>query len=891
MKATKNTTNLPGASQKNSRSKSIIRLVLLAFAATFLFLLLYSLTVISQAPKIDPTNIYKTLSESSILYDDDNHVMDKVYQQDGNRTNISYKDIPQDMIDAIVSTEDKTFWKHHGFNFIRMVGALKDALFSRSQIQGTSTITQQLARNVYLPDTKSQRSLNRKLCEAWYTVILERHLSKKEIIEAYLNTIYLGYNSYGIQSAAQAYFSKDASDMSLTQCAALASIPSSPSAYALVKTLDNKTSESNTLTLQKKDIIKRTSDYTLLYNGAASANRRNLILKNMKEQGYITDAEFQQGKKDTLRKEIDLSSADTYSEGIYMTDFVIEQVIKDLQAKGYDGETARHMIYAGGLKIHTTMNRQVQKSLNNAFNKDYHFPSTANINYDNNGNILNKNDNLLMYKISNIINRDSQLVIPSSHWKKTEEGNYILKAGNYLRFIKDTNKTILIKPMYTTEKGKIHSISDSTVLIPKEYKKFTESGNLQISRKFVKDFPGSLTEKNGSLVFPENGYALGPKVQHPQGAMVIIDYKTGAIKGIIGGRGTTGKLLYNRARSPRQPGSSIKPLSVYSTALEQGAAYGRRHKKMSFSKKDSNELPYLYGKYWTVSSQINDSPLHYHGRVWPRNWYNNYRGVMSLRKAVEQSVNTIAVRVMRQVGTEKSMKQLKDFGITTVKESGAVNDKTPAALALGGMTQGISPVEMASAYGTFPNKGVHKDYCCYTSVVDKNGDEVLKADTKEKKVMNEDVSFIMTDILRTTVTRGIAHDAATSNPTAGKTGTTSDNFDAWFCGFTPGYSAACWIGNDVNIELSEGSAAAARLWSSVMENLPSSGTDSFPSMPSTVSRIAGEYYATGTESEGFLRRIQIMKRRAADKAKKEKEKKQKEKNKKKNDKKRSYIHE
>lgn len=259
---------------------------------------------------------------------------------------------------------------------------------------------------------------------------------------------------------------------------------------------------------------------------------------------------------------------------------------------------------------------------------------------------------------------------------------------------------------------------------------------------------------------------------------------------------------------------------------------------------------------------------------------------MSLRKAVEQSVNTIAVRVMRQVGTEKSMKQLKDFGITTVKESGAVNDKTPAALALGGMTQGISPVEMASAYGTFPNKGVHKDYCCYTSVVDKNGDEVLKADTKEKKVMNEDVSFIMTDILRTTVTRGIAHDAATSNPTAGKTGTTSDNFDAWFCGFTPGYSAACWIGNDVNIELSEGSAAAARLWSSVMENLPSSGTDSFPSMPSTVSRIAGEYYATGTESEGFLRRIQIMKRRAADKAKKEKEKKQKEKNKKKNDKKR-----
>jgi penicillin-binding protein 1A len=175
-----------------------------------------------------------------------------------------------------------------------------------------------------------------------------------------------------------------------------------------------------------------------------------------------------------------------------------------------------------------------------------------------------------------------------------------------------------------------------------------------------------------------------------------------------------------------------------------------------------------------------------------------------------------------------------------------------AALALGGMTNGISPIEMASAYGTFPNKGVYVEPCSYTRVEDAQGNVLLEKVPYTNKVFDESVAFIMTDILQTTVTRGIAGRAAIgTQPVGGKTGTTSDNVDAWFVGFTPQFAASVWIGNDVNIELSKGSSAAAALWSKVMKRVCSGYSyGSFPSMPSNVYVLDGEYYVTGTSPTG-----------------------------------------
>ena len=188
-----------------------------------------------------------------------------------------------------------------------------------------------------------------------------------------------------------------------------------------------------------------------------------------------------------------------------------------------------------------------------------------------------------------------------------------------------------------------------------------------------------------------------------------------------------------------------------------------------------------------------------------------------MRRAIEQSMNVCAVRAQLAVGNQRSIDFLKKLGITTIVESGIVNDLNPAALALGGMTQGIKPMELASAYSTFPNNGVRNDPIGYTKVLYKNGEVLLDGTPESDQAMDPGAAFIMTDMLRTTVQHGISNAGRISGmEVAGKTGTTSENVDAWFVGSVNKYTAAVWIGNDTVIEMSRGSAAAASLFSKMM---------------------------------------------------------------------------
>ena len=143
--------------------------------------------------------------------------------------------MPSTLQNAFIALEDKSFWTHHGFNIIRIFGALKDAFMSGSKVSGTSTITQQLARNLYLPDEQYDYTISRKLTEAYYAMEIEKTLSKEEILEAYLNYIYLGYGCYGVETAAENYFSVDVSQLTIAQCAALAALPQAPNSYELVQ--------------------------------------------------------------------------------------------------------------------------------------------------------------------------------------------------------------------------------------------------------------------------------------------------------------------------------------------------------------------------------------------------------------------------------------------------------------------------------------------------------------------------------------------------------------------------------------------------------------------------------------------------------------------------------
>ncbi len=831
--------------------KKIIKTVVLACLALIMGVGVYAGIVIVTAPNADTDNLYDMLSQRSVLYDSEGNEIDNLYFSDGNRTILSYDEIPEDMVNAVVSIEDRKFWDHSGFNFVRMAGAVVDSVFGGGQISGTSTITQQLARNVYLSDIKSQRSLSRKITEAYYTIILEKNLTKEEIMEAYLNTIFLGFNSYGIQAASQAYFSKDTQDLTTLECAALAALPQSPDSYALVKTDYNGSGSTSGL-----PVISSTDSVTYLYNGDISETRRNAVINNMAEEGYISSEERDNLLSENLADHIKIGVSADADESSYFTDYAIDQLTEDIISEyGISCADARDMIYTNGLKIYTTMDSDIQAIVEDEFADDSNYSGISSVRRNSDGDILNENGNIMLYDYSHYFNDDDEFTLESDEYEMNSDGSMTIFAGNRLNIYDievngQPDVSIEFDGMYTQEDGSFYFIEGGALSIPQGYTTTDNDGNAVISAQFFKDYPDFFTADGDSYVVSSANYSLKQRVRQPQAATVIMENSTGEIKAMVGGRGTKGSQLFNRATSERQPGSVMKPISVYGPALQMSYEYVQDNKTMKLDSSDGSD----WGNYITAGSIINDQPIQYNGRNWPKNWYSGYRGQMTLRHAVEQSVNTCAVKTYQQIGADYSVSMLKKSGVTSIVEEGDTNDLNPSALALGGMTKGISPLEVTAAYATFVNEGVYKSPIAYTQVLNSNDEVLFEKTSEEERVYNEGVAWIMTDILRTVVTNGLGSSAAISNqPVAGKTGTTTDSYDLWFCGFTPQYTAALWMGNDINIELSAGSSRVAGFWQNIMsrvcEDLP---RGSFAEKPSDVTTVNGEYYIEGTYSNVSL---------------------------------------
>lgn len=311
--------------------------------------------------------------------------------------------------------------------------------------------------------------------------------------------------------------------------------------------------------------------------------------------------------------------------------------------------------------------------------------------------------------------------------------------------------------------------------------------------------------RSGDHIFYGVATKNGEKVNsgHTQSAIVIIDHKTGYVVGCMGGLGddvdSNGQ---NRAtQSPRQPGSSIKPLAAVAPALESGiitAATVYDESRTSFGNYSPN----------------------------PHSGYD----LVTVRKAIEFSANTVNVKIMDEVGPANSIAFMRKMGISTLitaKENAEHNDEN-LSLVLGGATEGITPLEMAGAYATIANGGVYITPTFYTKVEDSSGSVVLEPKQEKNRVMSEANSYILKSILTGPVTgsNGTATSAKISGQaTAGKTGTTNDNYDRWFCGFTNYYTAAAWYGFDIPENLYYAGAnypnRAASLWTSVMKKIHS----------------------------------------------------------------------
>lgn len=642
--------------------------------------------------------INKAISRPSVMYDSNGKVVDEFKSSDG-RIMAKFEDVPQDLKDAIMAIEDTEFYKHNGFNFKRTLGALMHNLKVGYSAQGGSTLTQQLVKGVFLTNEKT---IERKIKELCYSLEIEKKLTKNQIFEAYLNTIYLGKGNYGVASAARNYFNKDLKDLTLAECALLGGITKFPTRYDAYKAVDisldddlenielvfyelaKDVSESDQEVYDKLLELGRIDNavYTALSSGKKtlykavfnqeSKKRQEVVLKRMLDVGYITEEEYKEAKAEKIR--IDIPEPKNTEVSSYFKDYVKEEVVDILVAQDYTREEALDILYRGGLQIHTTLDLDMQKIAEKKFNDYENFPSS----------------------------------------KKDSKG-----------------------------------------------------------------------------------------IPQPQGAMVIMDYRTGGVKVMIGGRGVQGSGLYNRAINPRQPGSTIKPLAAY--------------------------LPALINKNVYPSTIVDDSPMVYKGDKYPNNYMKKYRGDITMKEAVMWSSNVVASRTLLSLDKDekKAFRQSIDFmrelGITTLvdREQSPSHHDEHLPLVLGGLTNGISPLEIANAYGTIANEGVYVKANVINKIVDSSGKSIFENKIEKKNVFSPQVAFQMTDMLEAVVEQGTGTPAKSTNgiAVAGKTGTTSDNKDGWFVGYTPYYVASVWLGSDMPEEIPNISRYAVRLWGNVMNTI------------------------------------------------------------------------
>ncbi|MCI6099959.1 MAG: penicillin-binding protein 1A [Selenomonas sp.] len=288
----------------------------------------------------------------------------------------------------------------------------------------------------------------------------------------------------------------------------------------------------------------------------------------------------------------------------------------------------------------------------------------------------------------------------------------------------------------------------------------------------MKNLPNSKVDANG--------------IQQPQGALVAIDPHNGYIKAMVGGRGTD---QFNRATmAERQPGSAFKPF-VFAAALENK---------------------------FTPSTVIDDSPMKV-GDWAPQNYNRTFNGKVTLRYVAEQSLNVPTVKIAQKLGIDKPIYYAQEMGISSFVLDGPQNDRN-LSTALGGLTKGVTPLELTSAYGTFANKGVHVDPVAVTKVLDRNGKVLEQAEPKQRSVISEQSAAELTDMLEGVIQKGTGTRAKIGRPAAGKTGTTSDYHDAWFVGYTPDLVAGVWIGSDNNTSLGgmSGGLTPAVIWKAFM---------------------------------------------------------------------------
>lgn len=766
------------------------------------------LEVMKTAPEIDADAIKYEMSQNSTVVDEDGNEVDAIATSQY-REIVSYDDIPDNLKNAFVAVEDERFIDHNGIDIISILGSMVENFKAGAIVRGGSTITQQLARNTYLTN---DQTYERKIKEIYLALEIEDHLSKEEILGAYLNRVFMGQNSYGVQAAANTYFNKDVKDLNLAQCAALAGIVQSPSEYSLYKAI--KTSEVTDERVLGEFTIDGTK-YSAVFN-ESPLKRENYVLDKMYELGYISEAEMKEAKGFDIAKSIEPAERANTEITSYFNSLLEKQVVAKLMEKEDMSENqAWDRLYYGGLKITTTLDQEMQRELEDIYanfsahlmgdTSGWDVPPLLNMKYDNWGNIVNSSGRLLYYAKGNFLNENNDIRLSADDAHKDDNGNIVLTTNKaYLDQTKlvfrnyysldDTNRNLRTHRVGAVDLGtnkNIYLDEDENIVISKNF--------LDQNEDFIKAYD------DGTFSVSKDFYDMDLEgVIQPQSSTVIIDHKTGHIKAIMGGRDQKGQRILDRASSvPRQPGSSMKPIATYTPALDNG---------------------------FNLATGIDDVPfmIDEDGKPWPNNVYGYYMGVKPLREALKLSINTTAVATLDKVGIDTSLQYLKNFGIikengkdnfVTSDENRETNDENLAAMGLGAMTNGLTALDMTGAYAALANGGKYLEPLTFSKIVDSQG-KVLFED-KDKithEVTSPETAYQITSALED-AGKSYGNIFLNGIEFATKTGTTDDYNDFWCLGYTPYYTVGIWMGCDnQNISLTGTSANRAALMWNVINN-------------------------------------------------------------------------
>ena len=631
------------------------------------------------------------------------------------RAVVKIQDVPQVMKAAILAAEDDRFYQHGGVDYMGVARAAIANMQGRRE--GASTITMQVARTFFLT---REKTLARKLSEVLLAFKIEANLTKDQILELYINQIFLGQRAYGFQAAANVYFGKTLAELTPAEAAMLAGLPQAPS---------------------------RQNPFV---NAKRAQERQQYVLRRMAEVGWLSQEQYKKAVAEPLR----LNNASQRETFAFRADYVAEM------ARAAIVEQYGEPAYVSGLRVYTTVRRKDQEAATSGLRQGV-------MEYD---------------RRHGYRGPEGQANLPANAAEVDEAVEEALQDREVLA---DMVPAVVLEASAREVKAAMRRGEEVSI---------TGEG-LKFAARAIADRNPDRAIRRGSIIRLQAGEKGAwnivqlPKVE---AALVSLDPANGAILSLAGGWEFNASKFNHVTQAWRQPGSSFKPF-IYSAALEKG---------------------------FTPATVLNDAPFVIEaaktgGQLWePKNYDNKYDGPMRLRTALAKSKNMVSIRLLQAIGPNYAQDYIQRFGFDPKMH--------PAYLTMALGAGSATPLQMATAYSVFANGGYRVKPWFISRVEDNRGQTLYAAKPETagvdaERVLDERNAFLMTTLMRDVVRYGTAAKAMAlgRNDLAGKTGTTNDHIDAWFCGFNAGLVGVAWIGFDTPANLGPnetGGQAALPIW-------------------------------------------------------------------------------